>query len=98
MTEECFKTKKKNLEEKLKKDLFELYKEFCFSNNPYGIGDKVMDKWGGVLVLDKMGISMRYSGIPECVYYGPRLTKKGEPYKSGERLSILQSSLKEVCK
>jgi len=46
--------------------------------------------------VDHISIYMNAPGYPCCIYEGIRLTKKGEPFKTGERDSIVQCNLWSV--
>ena len=71
-----------------------LAKEYALSNNTVKIGDIVTGNTGSI-VVNKINISICRS-IPQCIYRGVRLTKKGTPFKSGEESVIYQSNVIKV--
>jgi hypothetical protein len=71
-----------------------LASDFAESNNPHKIGDIVKDTIGFIKIEQ---IQFTLGGgkyLPECVYTGIELTKKGEPNKRGNKRTIYQSNIK----
>ena len=68
--------------------------EFVESNNKVKVGD-VVTNHSTTLSVKKITYYVSFFDIPGCVYYGPRLTKTGAPYKSGEHATIYQHNLKK---
>ena len=67
---------------------------YATENSVKKIGDIATDNTGSVLV-DKIGVfvgSVR-GHTPSCIYYGPKITKLGKPFKSGERGAVYQINL-----
>ena len=70
-----------------------LAKEYAFSNNPYKIGDVVIDKIK-TIKIEKIQFTLGgFQSTPECVYTGIELTKKGDPNKKGNKRSVYQSNI-----
>lgn len=89
--EEFFKLKnalKREHDLKLK----DLYKNYAEQNSEYKVGDIISDHWH-TLKIDKIGVTLNFSHLPQCVYFGRRYTKKGVPTKREERATIYQSNI-----
>lgn len=92
---EEYKTKLNDIIKAQEKKRHELYYEYAMANNNVKAADIVTDHIGSVLV-DKITVHMGYGGIPECYYRGVQMTKKGIPFKSGERRFVYVKNLKSV--
>jgi hypothetical protein len=72
----------------------EIYRKYCFANNPYKKGDIITDPVVTIrieeITFSKQGF---LNGEPCCVYIGEVLTKKLEPRKDGAKASIYQSRI-----
>lgn len=76
---------------KYSKELNDLAVKYAHFNNPYKIGDFVTDHIG-TIKIEK--IKAPYSrDNPQCFYYGLCYTKKGKPYKSGEKRDVYLSNV-----
>lgn len=81
------------LNEEFQENKNKLLKEFCFSNNPYKVGDIFEDHMGKILIEKIMPSGYRFSGaIPCCSYYGLELKKDGTPRKNGSKRQCWQSN------
>lgn len=68
------------------------YKEFAKTSAKYKVGDIVSDGQDTIRVET---ISYNaYNGNVSIFYWGPRLTKKGEPYKGGGKRAVFESAIK----
>jgi hypothetical protein len=93
MKEQEYKDKLKELEEKFIMDKKSLAKEYAFSNALLRVGENASSNTE-TIKIDHIKYSMgSFGSLPEVVYYGVLLTKKGEPNKRGERAGIHQSHL-----
>lgn len=80
-----------NNEFELKKKM--LFREFCFSNNPYKIGEIFEDHIGKILIEKIMFSEFRLGGsLPCCYYYGLELKKDGSLRKDGSKRQASQSN------
>jgi hypothetical protein len=87
--------KKRELTEQHDRDMVKLNREYALSNNTVKVGDTVKSNRVAIIV-DNIRIGRIYrTEEPCCVYFGVMLTKKGRPYKSGERNSIWQNDVIE---
>lgn len=68
-----------------------VYREFVESNAKYKIGDIVGDATD---IIRVESISYEYHGEISIFYYGPLLTKKGEPRKDGAKRAVFESNIK----
>jgi len=93
MTYEEYQAAVKALEKEFDAKKFALAKEYAMSNNTVNIGDIINDH-STCIIVDEIGVLGRFSGKPQCVYHGHRLTKKLVRFKTGERDTIFQSNLK----
>lgn len=94
MTQEEYKSKFDEIHNDCQLKLKSLAKECALSNNPYKIGDIVKDTIGSIKIEQ---IQFTLGGgkyLPECVYTGIELTKKGELNKRGNKRKIHQSNIK----
>ena len=92
MTPEEYLSKKKDLKAEFELAELNLIKQFVSENNPHKIGDKVTDNVGSILI-ERIGFSWGFSGIPCATYTGVELNKNGSPNKRGNKRIIYQSSL-----
>ena len=98
MTKEVYDKKWMEIKRSFEAAKDELYKEFAYANNPYKIGDIVTDHIGTTVKIEKiqiyLGLGIYPQCVPQCVYTGVELTKKGEPNKKGNKRSVYQSNIK----
>ena len=93
MTKEEYKSKVIEINNDRELKLKSLAKEYALSNNPYKIGDVVIDNIK-TIKIEKIQFTLGgFQSTPECVYTGIELTKKGELNKRGNKRSIYQSSI-----
>jgi hypothetical protein len=93
MTKEEYKSKVIEINNDCELKLKSLAKEYALSNNPYKIGDVVADN-SKTIKIEKIQFTLGgLQSTPECVYTGIELTKKGEPYKNGNKRSVYQSNI-----
>lgn len=86
MAEEEYKQRAEELYREYRQKQIELDKEYALSNNEVKVGDIVSDSCTTIKVeIIKVEA---YGGIPHVYFEGPRLTKKLEPFKSGEKASV----------
>lgn len=72
-----------------------LTQNFAISNKTLNIGDFAKDSNGTILV-EKIRIGKRFnSDVPECIYYGPNLTKELKQKKRYSKRDVYQSLLIE---
>jgi hypothetical protein len=65
-----------------------LIRDYCFSNNPYKVGDKFTDHIGSIIIEE-----IKYSVISLCcIYFGIELKKDGTPRKDGSKRRAVQTS------
>ena len=71
-----------------------VYREFALSNAKYKIGDIVGDATD-IIRVESISYS-EYCGDISIYYYGPLLTKKGEPRKDGAKRAIFNPIRKQI--
>jgi len=91
-----YKKRKAGIEKEAGSKLEALSIEYAKANNKIKVGDIVAGWFFTILVKDIRTSIDYYTNLPECVYYGPKVTKKLKPYKSGFRGRIPQSSVKTI--
>ena len=81
-------------EEANRKKVSMINRTFAMSNNSVTVGDIVEDRREKLRVVSITftGPSI-YGPLPCCIYHGPRLTKKGEARKDGDRFHVYQVNL-----
>ena len=65
---------------------------YAFKNNPVKIRDIITD--GSIRIkVEKITLAKRATtdDVPECLYYGPRVTVRNKLYKSNTYASLTQS-------
>ena len=66
---------------------------FAISNKTLEVGDFAEDRNGHILI-EKIRVGKRFnSDIPECIYYGPMLTKEMKPRKDKVKRDVYQTLL-----
>ena len=68
------------------------YKEFAKTNAKYKVGDIVSDAQDTIRV-ESIHFQV-FNGNISIYYWGPRLTKKGQPYKGGGKRAVFESAIK----
>ena len=68
------------------------YKQYATENAKYKVGDVVSDNQDTIRV-EQINFDV-FSGNVSIFYWGPRLTKKGEPYKGGGKRAVFESAIK----
>ena len=66
-----------------------LIREYCFSHNPYNVGDIIEDHIGFAKIETILFSSMDI----ECVYNCASLKKDKTPRKDGEKRKVFQSNI-----
>jgi hypothetical protein len=95
MTKEEYFQKIDDAVEDFKRIKNKLSIEYAKANNPHKEGD-IVEAFGIKIRIEKIGFTMGLSTrIPGCIYYGPRLKKNNEPFKSGERDTVYQSNIRK---
>lgn len=69
-----------------------VYREFVESNAKHKIGDIIGDATD-IIRVESISYS-EYHGEISIFYYGPLLTKKGEPRKDGAKRAVFESNIK----
>ena len=64
--------------------------EYARANSDIKIGDIITDHVGTIRVEV---IKIYYSSPPQCEYVGVMLTKKGVPFKGGEKRTVIQENI-----
>ncbi len=92
MDKEQYLTKKKSIQADFDSEMLGINSAYAFSNSPVEVGDIVTGHYQTIKV-DKIKLSAGRGELPQCVYFGAVLTKKGEPRKDGERNQVWQCDL-----
>lgn len=96
MKKEEYKKKKKIIDQTHKIKLNNLAREYAKKNNPVKIGDIITSNCDTIRV-DWIGFKASYmTDLPMCIYSGPKLTKKGVPFKKEEKAKMAQDMLKTI--
>lgn len=83
------------IEKQYKEAKSQLGRQYAYANNTVKEGDVISDHTN-TIKIDKIQWGIPFGkNIPECVFSGPCLTKKGEPYKNGDRAQIWQHNIKQ---
>ena len=89
MTKESYNEALKALEEKRKKELFELKKKYVIANKKFSVGDIIQDDFTkeDIIRIERIKIAHNHykTGLPEALYFGMALTQKLEPVKRGNK-------------
>lgn len=93
MTNEEMKQKIAHIERVALLQKIAIYREFAESNAKYKIGDIVGDD-SDIIRVEQISYSI-YHGDISIYYYGPLLTKKGEPRKDGAKRAVYESVIKQ---
>lgn len=72
------------------RELLILAEKFAQERNTIKRGDTITDHIGSICVEK---IVLYNDRVPSCIYVGCCLTKKGKPFKSGEKRGIYQTNL-----
>jgi len=96
MTEKEYLEKKSQLEAYYSKKIKELKIEFALSNNLYRVGDIISDRQDVIRIQETRVVSGL--GVPECVFFGPLLTKKLVPWRNKKEGVIYQKNVKRIYK
>jgi hypothetical protein len=93
MTAEEYKKELARLESDYESAKKNLHKEFALRNNPYSIGDVIVDH-AGFGEIESIAFSRPVLGeFPQCVYLVKEMTAKKEYKKSGLKRQIWQSNI-----
>ena len=92
MTNEEMKQKIAHIERVASLQKKAVYREFVLSNAKYKIGDIVGDATD-IIRVESISYSLYRDDI-SIYYYGPSLTKKGEPRKDGTKRAVFESNIK----
>lgn len=73
------------------------FSEYVRTNAKHKIGDIVSDSWQTIRVEQiKFSVLSDYGRNDVSIfYYGPMLTKKGEPRKDGQKCAVWEERIKE---
>ena len=92
MTKQELNAKIKAIELEANRQKHLAYKQFATENAKYKVGDVVSDSQDTILV-ESINFDVFNGNI--CIFYwGPRLTKKGQPYKGGGKRAVFESAIK----
>lgn len=92
MTKEELNTKIKAIELQANRQKHFAYKQYATENAKYKVGDVVSDSQDTILV-ESINFDV-FNGNVSIFYWGPRLTKKGQPYKGGGKRAVFESAIK----
>lgn len=92
MSPEIYKEKVKELEKEYESKKLQLMKQFVDANNPYKIGDVVIDHVGAI-VVEKITYSLGFNSFPCAIYFGIELKKDGTPTKELSKRNVWQSNV-----
>lgn len=81
------------LKKKHRRDTRDLAEKFARANSAVRIGDIVTDHMGSIRV-ETTRVFGGVSTLPQMVYCGVRVTKKGSDFKSGEQRNVYQANMK----
>lgn len=88
MTKEEYLSAKAKLNKEFEERLKDLDKEFALSNNDVEVGDIVSDR-SHTIRVERILIDTPWRGsMPRAYFEGTKLTKKLEPFKSGEKVCV----------
>ena len=93
MTYEEMKQKVAHIESVAELQKKAVYREFVGTNAKYKIGDIVGDD-SDTIRVETISYSV-FHGAISIYYYGPLLTKKGEPRKDGAKRAVYESVIKQ---
>jgi hypothetical protein len=79
MTHEQYQKQLLELRERHSKEIMEVQLLYAESKNPHAVGDKITDHYK-TIIIGSWGLCIN-SGMPELIYYGVQITKKGTPTK-----------------
>lgn len=96
MNKEQYKLELEVLKKKYEKAKNDLAKKYALSNNPYKIGDIVTDHYHSVKI-EKIGVYIGISQVPECVFYGKDVNSKGIELKRQTGNPVHQSNIGLLC-
>lgn len=68
--------------------------EYVRTNAKYKIGDVVSDSTDTIRV-EKIAFNINGPGEVSIYYWGPALTKTGEPYKDGRKRAVFECAIKQ---
>jgi hypothetical protein len=89
---EEFHTEIARLKAEHEKAIKSLRHKYAMENSTIKVGDTVKDHIGSV-VVESIKIATSFNGLPQCIYFGLELTKKGVPRKDGCKRGVLQYNL-----
>lgn len=92
MTNEEMKQKIAHIERVASLQKKAVYREFVLSNAKYKIGDIVGDSTD-IIRVESISFT-EFHGDISIYYYGPLLTKKGEPRKDGAKRAVFEANIK----
>jgi len=97
MTPEQYKQKSKELKAEYESKQFEIDRQYAMSNCPAKHGDTLEDHHQKIeYVRHTIVRPSYYQKFPALCFYGPKLKKDGNPFKSREEAWLYQSNLKKV--
>lgn len=77
------------IQELFKSKLQELAKKYALSHNEVKIGDRVKSKQGDALIVENISFTCPQYELPQCVYRGPHITKRGELSKRKDNKIVI---------
>ena len=93
MTKEEYEIRLSELEQNHQNNLRALANEYALSNNPYKVGDFLIDHIG-VMKVERIEVTYCSSGYT-CVYFGTEYTRKLVPMKKQSGRGMYQPNVKE---
>ena len=93
MTQKELENKISEIKRDCKEREMATYRQYVKENAKYKIGDIVTDGRDTIRIAT---ISFHLIGTcsPSIFYYGPKLTKSGEPFKDGSLSAVFESQIK----
>jgi hypothetical protein len=94
MTKSEFDEKLKEIENEKNKKVNQLMTQYALDNNTYKIGDIIENSSGTKIIIEIIKVAfVLMSNYSECLYYGPKLKKNGDRFKSGEYADVYQRDI-----
>lgn len=95
MKQEEYAERLNELNQRFEAEKKKLATEFALSNNLVSVGDIIEDHMGRIKV-DKISVCNLLSTRPMCCYFGPEITKQGNPFKNDKTRWVYQSNLEKI--
>ena len=95
MTKDELKAKIAEIERMAELQKEQAYFEYVRTNAKYKIGDVVSDSTDTIRVEEiKFSVTRQFNEV-SIWYWGPMLTKKGEPRKDGQKRAVFEWAIKQ---